>query len=78
MSTSAIVPQEPLVLNIDQAAAFLGITKQALYSRVRTRAQRRDKHPVPFLRLGYKTLSFRKADLIAWVDLCAKESTGAR
>jgi excisionase family DNA binding protein len=60
------VPDQPLLISISQAASLLGLTKPQLYEICRTRSRSRQKHPIPFVRLG-KRLAFRRESLEKWI-----------
>jgi excisionase family DNA binding protein len=50
--------EEDKILTLDEAAAFLKVTKRMLYSRVQ-------KHTIPFLKIG-KLIRFEKNALLEW------------
>jgi excisionase family DNA binding protein len=56
------VSDSQLLLNLDEAAALLSLTRGALYSLTRPRSNCKP----PVVRLG-KKLMFRRDDLEAWV-----------
>jgi excisionase family DNA binding protein len=57
---------EPL-LNMDEAAALLKLTKQQLYELCRSRSRSRQEQPIPFVKLGKRRL-FRASSLNEWVS----------
>ena len=57
---------EPL-LNMDEAAALLKLTKEQLYHLCRTRSRVRQEVPIPFIKVG-KTRRFRASSLSAWIQ----------
>jgi len=61
---------EPLI-NMDQAAVLLGLTKAQLYELMRTRSRRRQIIPIPFVRLGKRKM-FRASSLDEWVSQMEK------
>ena len=61
---------EPL-LSIDQAAALLGLTRKQLYEVTRSRSRARQIVPIPFVKIGKRTL-FRASSLESWVDKLEK------
>jgi excisionase family DNA binding protein len=60
------VSNQPLLLNISQAAELLGLTKQQLYQLTRSRSRRRQALPLPVIRLG-KRCVFRRESLERWI-----------
>jgi len=66
------VSSQPLLLNISQAAELLGLKPSNLYELCRRRAQVRQAHPIPHLKLG-KRLAFRKESLEQWVRTLESE-----
>ena len=56
----------PLLLNLQQAAELLGLTKPQLYELTRSRTRVRHAIPLPFVRLG-KRLAFRRESLEKWI-----------
>jgi len=63
---------EPL-LNMEEAAALLKLTKTQLYELCRSRARSRQSQPIPMIRLGKRRM-FRASSLNQWV--AALEETG--
>lgn len=57
---------QPLLLNLAQAAEFLGLKPSQLYQLTRQRSLVRQANPVPHIRLG-KRLAFRRESLERWV-----------
>jgi excisionase family DNA binding protein len=57
---------DPLVLNINEAAALLGTSPKALYNLTRPRSRAIQAVPIPFFKMG-KRLVFRREALEAWV-----------
>lgn len=57
---------QPLLLNISQAAELLGLTKQQLYELTRSRSRLRQSIPLPFIKLG-KRCAFRRESLERWI-----------
>lgn len=57
---------QPLLISITDAAALLGLNKNQLYEICRTRSRIRQKHPIPFVRVG-KRLAFRRESLERWI-----------
>jgi len=56
----------PLLLNLQQAAELLGLTKPQLYELCRSRSRMRQAIPLPYVRLG-KRLAFRRESLEKWI-----------
>ena len=56
----------PLLLNLAQAAEFLGLKPTQLYQLTRQRSLVRQAIPLPHIRLG-KRLAFRRESLERWV-----------
>jgi excisionase family DNA binding protein len=52
---------DPLLLDMTQAAARLGVTRRWLADHYR-------RHGIPAVRLGHRTLRFRPADLERWAS----------
>jgi len=63
---------EPL-LNMEQAAALLGLTKTQLYELTRTRSRMRQTVPIPFVQLGKRKM-FRASSLNEWISKLEKIS----
>lgn len=57
---------QPLLLNLTQAAEFLGLEPTQLYQLTRQRSLVRQAIPLPHIRLG-KRLAFRRESLERWV-----------
>jgi excisionase family DNA binding protein len=64
---------EPL-LNMDEAAALLKLTKDQLYHLCRTRSRVRQSVPIPFIKVG-KVRRFKASSLAAWVAELEKQAT---
>jgi len=60
------VSTQPLLLNLTQAAEFLGLEPTQLYQLTRQRSLVRQAIPLPHIRLG-KRLAFRRESLERWV-----------
>jgi len=60
------VSTQPLLLNLTQAAEFLGLKPTQLYQLTRQRSLVRQAIPLPHIRLG-KRLAFRRESLERWV-----------
>lgn len=56
---------EPL-LNMDEAAALLKLTRQQLYEITRRRSRLRMRHPLPVIRVGRRKM-FRASSLNEWI-----------
>jgi len=65
---------QPFVLNLAQAAEFLGLTPSQLYELTRRRSRVRQAIPRPHIRLG-KRLAFRRESLERWI--AELETSGA-
>jgi len=61
----------PLLLNLQQAAELLGLTKPQLYELCRSRSRVRQAIPLPYVRLG-KRLAFRRESLEKWIAALEK------
>lgn len=57
-----------LLMNIDAAATFLGLPRNTLYELTRNRSQQRQKHPIPFAKVG-KKIYFQRESLERWVAI---------
>jgi hypothetical protein len=57
---------EPL-LNLDEAAALLKLTRQQMYELTRNRSRCRQIVPIPLVRIGQRKM-FRASSLHAWVS----------
>jgi excisionase family DNA binding protein len=60
------VSNQPLLLNLSQAAELLGLKPSNLYELTRSRSRCRQAFPLPFVRLG-KRLAFRRESLERWI-----------
>jgi excisionase family DNA binding protein len=60
------VSNQPLLLDLDQAAELLGLKPSQLYQLTRQRSIVRQAIPLPHVRLG-KRLAFRRESLERWV-----------
>jgi excisionase family DNA binding protein len=60
------VSDQPLLIPISEAASLLGLNKNQLYEICRTRSRVRQRHPIPFVRLG-KRIAFRRESLERWI-----------
>jgi predicted DNA-binding transcriptional regulator AlpA len=69
------VQDQPLLLNLSQAATLLGLTKPQLYELCRSRSRLRQTLPLPCVKLG-KRLAFRRESLERWIEQL--ESTAVR
>jgi predicted DNA-binding transcriptional regulator AlpA len=59
--------QEPILLSLQQAAEFLGLTPSQLYEITRVRYRKRHAVPLPYIRLG-RRLAFRRETLLRWIE----------
>ena len=57
---------QPFILNLVQAAEFLGLKPSQLYELTRHRSRIRQAVPLPCIRLG-KRLAFRRESLERWI-----------
>ena len=57
---------QPLLLNLSQAAELLGLKPSNLYELTRRRSRVRQAVPLPYVRLG-KRLAFRRESLERWI-----------
>jgi len=55
------------LLNMDEAAARLKLTRAQLYEMTRSRSRARQAVPIPYIRLG-KTRRFRASALQQWLE----------
>jgi excisionase family DNA binding protein len=55
------------LLNVKEAAAYLRVSVSQLYSLTRHRGVARAQHPIPVIRLGVKSLRFRRSSLEKWL-----------
>jgi excisionase family DNA binding protein len=56
---------EPL-LNMDEAASLLKLTRRQLYELTRNRSRCRQSVPIPMVRIGKRKM-FRASSLNAWI-----------
>ena len=61
------------LINMDQAAALLGLTKAQLYELTRTRSRNRQIVPIPFVQLGKRKM-FRASSLDEWISQLGEAS----
>jgi excisionase family DNA binding protein len=61
------VSSQPLLLNLQQAADLLGLTKQQLYELTRRRSRVRQRVQIPVIRVGKRTC-FRRESLERWLS----------
>jgi excisionase family DNA binding protein len=64
---------EPL-LNMEQAAALLGLEKSQLYELTRNRSRCRQTVPLPVVRIGKRRM-FRASSLNEWVSQLEQTAT---
>ncbi len=57
----------PILLNLQQAAELLGLTKPQLYELCRSRSRLRQAVRLPCVKLG-KRLAFRRESLERWIE----------
>jgi predicted DNA-binding transcriptional regulator AlpA len=57
---------EPL-LNMDEAASLLKLTRRQLYELTRTRSRCRQTVPIPLVRIGKRKM-FRASSLNTWIQ----------
>jgi len=69
------VSGQPLLLNLQQAAELLGLSKPQLYELCRSRSRVRQAVPLPCVKLE-KRLAFRRESLERWIEQL--ESTAAQ
>jgi excisionase family DNA binding protein len=60
------MPDTPLLMSIQQAAEYLGLTRSQLYQITRNRSRVRQAAPIPVVRLG-KRIAFRRDALELWI-----------
>jgi excisionase family DNA binding protein len=53
--------------NVKEAASYLRVSVSQLYSLTRRRGVARAQHPIPVVRMGIRTLRFRKSSLDTWI-----------
>jgi excisionase family DNA binding protein len=58
------------ILTIDEVAAWLKISKRAVYELTSERGRTRMKHPLPVLRIN-STIRFIKSDVAEWIEKLA-------
>jgi excisionase family DNA binding protein len=56
----------------EEAAHYPRISVSQLYSLTRRRGVARAQHPIPVIRLGVKSLRFRKSSLDRWLEQLEK------
>ena len=54
------------IMTMDEAAAFLRISRASLYEQTRERARIRQVKPLPHIRIG-KRIVFRRESLESWL-----------
>jgi excisionase family DNA binding protein len=64
------------IMTVAEAAAYLRCSVSSLYDLTRSRANARMKHPIPTIRLGTKSLRFRRSSLDAWLSELEKQAAG--
>jgi hypothetical protein len=64
---------EPL-LNMDEAAALLKLTKEQLYELTRNRSRVRQAVPLPVVRIGKRKM-FRASSLNDWISKLEQTAT---
>ncbi|PYV72428.1 MAG: hypothetical protein DMG96_26170 [Acidobacteria bacterium] len=62
-----ITVSSPILLNLQQAAELLGLTKPQLYELCRSRSRLRQAVRLPCVKLG-KRLAFRRESLERWIE----------
>jgi predicted DNA-binding transcriptional regulator AlpA len=65
------------ILNVQDLAAWLKVSKRSIYEMTRERGQQRHEIPLPILRLPVG-LRFRRSDIEAWLNRCAAASAAAQ
>jgi excisionase family DNA binding protein len=66
------------LLTPEETAALLRVTPRAIYEMCRRRTQVKSPHPLPHLKLHGKALRFRRADIEAWLNQVAVQSSTAK
>jgi predicted DNA-binding transcriptional regulator AlpA len=64
---------EPL-LNMEEAAALLKLTRQQMYELTRTRSRCRQAVPIPVVQIGKRKM-FRASSLNNWIAQLEKQET---
>ncbi|HZQ90366.1 MAG TPA: helix-turn-helix domain-containing protein [Terriglobales bacterium] len=75
MSTTQSLPVAKLpfpapqsdILTVEEAAAFLHMTKRQVWEMTRTRGQQRMPIPIPMMRIN-GNIRFRRSSLEQWID----------
>jgi excisionase family DNA binding protein len=62
------------ILTVDEVAALLKISRRSAYELTRERTRRRQKKPIPLLRLNAKCVRFKKADVEQWIEELSREA----
>ncbi len=65
----------PDILDVDQLAEFLGVTRNTIFGLTRQRATRGSDPVIPHIKVG-RSLRFRRESILAW--LAAKEQAVAQ
>jgi excisionase family DNA binding protein len=60
------------ILTIDEVAAWLRLSKRAVYEMTSVRGRARMKHPLPVLRIN-SSIRFVKNDVAQWVEKLAAQ-----
>jgi excisionase family DNA binding protein len=56
------------LLNVKEAAAYLRVSVSQLCSLTQRRGVARAQHPIPVVRMGIRTLRFRRSSLDKWLE----------
>ena len=62
------------LLDIDDLAALLKISRRSVYAMTNERARRSAPNPIPIVRLNAKCVRFRRCDVERWLEQKAKEA----
>jgi excisionase family DNA binding protein len=72
---AATTPVMSDLLTVEEAAAYLRISRSQLYALTRTSSRVMQRHPIPVIRFG-KSLKFRKSSLDGWLTQLEKSAAG--
>jgi excisionase family DNA binding protein len=61
-------------MNVAEAAACLRISESQIYNLTRRRGVARAQHAIPVVRMGIRTLRFRKSSLGRWLEELEKQA----
>ncbi len=63
------------ILTIDEVAEWLKLKRTSVYELTRERSQKKQPHPIPFIKVAGK-VRFVRRDVEEWVEKLAAQSSG--